>query len=284
MTSLSGSSSRPCQRPIMGGDGLAQLRQAHHRRVLVPAVDHRLGGLAAHVLGAGVVGEALAEIDRAGLARQPRHHLEHARLEIGEDRVHGLALARRKGAITLPRQGARFPVGLRRIEARPLKRGRPSIDQNQPGRRPASRPIRPLAASAGCWSGPKLPRRTVNRPCDARHSAFPAGFQRTFVRTSAASARSRAASRGRRRWSGGPADKAAARAERPPAAPGAIGAPSPGRSPRGRSRPSGGSRAGRRRGARARPCRRRPSPSRSVCGTSPIWRRSSSRMLVSPGV
>ena len=104
---------------IMGGDGLAKLQQPHHRRVLVPTVDHRLGGLAADILGAGVVGEALAEIDRAGLARQPRHDLENARLEIGEDRVHGLALARRKGAITLPRQGEVSPWACAE-----LKRGR----------------------------------------------------------------------------------------------------------------------------------------------------------------
>jgi hypothetical protein len=74
---------------VMRGDGLTQLRQAHHGRVLVPALDHPLGGLAPHVLGAGVVRKALAEIDRAGLPCQPRHHLEDARLEIGEDGIHG---------------------------------------------------------------------------------------------------------------------------------------------------------------------------------------------------
>ena len=51
--------------PVMLGDGGAQLGHAQHRRILVPAVDHRLGRLAPHVLRAGIVREALAEIDRA---------------------------------------------------------------------------------------------------------------------------------------------------------------------------------------------------------------------------
>ena len=42
----------PLEAPVVGGDRRAQLRQAEHRRILVPAVDDRLGRLGAHV-GAG---------------------------------------------------------------------------------------------------------------------------------------------------------------------------------------------------------------------------------------
>lgn len=55
---------------VMGRDRLTQLRQAHHRRILVPAGNHRLGGLAAHVLRARIVGKALAEIYRLMLSRE----------------------------------------------------------------------------------------------------------------------------------------------------------------------------------------------------------------------
>src|SRR5262249_15580542 len=73
---------------VMHGDGAAQLGNAEHRGILIPAVDRRLGGLAAHVLGTGIVGKALAEIDGVVLARERRHHLEHRDRQIGEDRIH----------------------------------------------------------------------------------------------------------------------------------------------------------------------------------------------------
>ena len=73
---------------IVRGDRRAQLRQAEHRRILVPAVNHRLGRLGAYVGGPGIVGEALAEIDRLALARQARHDFEDADAEPGEKGVH----------------------------------------------------------------------------------------------------------------------------------------------------------------------------------------------------
>ena len=90
MTSVSGSSVEALEAAVVRGDGLAQLRQAHHRRILVPAVDDRLGGLAADVLGAGIVGKALAEIDRAGLAGEARHGLEDGGRQVGEDGFMGV--------------------------------------------------------------------------------------------------------------------------------------------------------------------------------------------------
>src|SRR3546814_7658558 len=61
---------------VVGGDRLAQRGQAHHRRILVPAGQHGLGGRATHILRAGVVGKTLAEIDRLVMTGQPRHGLE----------------------------------------------------------------------------------------------------------------------------------------------------------------------------------------------------------------
>ena len=61
----------------MFGDRRAQFGQAHHRGILIVAVQHRIRRLAAHVLGAGIVGKALSEIDRLLLAGERRHHLEN---------------------------------------------------------------------------------------------------------------------------------------------------------------------------------------------------------------
>jgi hypothetical protein len=55
---------------VMRRHSLAQFRHSHHRRILVPAVDHLLGRLAAHVLGTGIVGKSLPEIDGLALARK----------------------------------------------------------------------------------------------------------------------------------------------------------------------------------------------------------------------
>ena len=62
--------------PIMRGDRLPQFRNAHHRRILVVAVDHRIGRLAANVLGAWIVRKTLAEIDGVVVARKLRHRFE----------------------------------------------------------------------------------------------------------------------------------------------------------------------------------------------------------------
>jgi hypothetical protein len=60
---------------------------------LIPPAHHGLGRLAAHVLGARIVGKALAQIDRLVLARELRHHLEHGNGKLGKHRVHAGTLA-----------------------------------------------------------------------------------------------------------------------------------------------------------------------------------------------
>src|SRR5579864_1489923 len=104
----------------MRGDGGAKFRQAHHRRILVPAVDHRFGRLGAHVLRSLIVGKALAEIDRLPLARQPRHDLEDARLNFCEYRVHACPSRRRETPALLlaPTPWISWPMILR--ESNPL--------------------------------------------------------------------------------------------------------------------------------------------------------------------
>jgi hypothetical protein len=72
----------------MGGDRLAQLGQAAHRRILARRAGQRRGGALDHVLGPAEIGEALAEIDRLELAREPRHMLEDGGRQVGEERVH----------------------------------------------------------------------------------------------------------------------------------------------------------------------------------------------------
>ena len=67
--------------PVGGGDGLAQRGHAHHRRILVGAVHDRPGGDGADIVGALVVGEALAEIDGAMLGGQRRHGGEDGRAQ-----------------------------------------------------------------------------------------------------------------------------------------------------------------------------------------------------------
>ena len=74
--------------PVMFGDRAAQLRQAHHRRILIVAVQDGVGGLAAHVLGTGIVGKALPQIDGLLFAGERRHHLEDGGGQIGEKTVH----------------------------------------------------------------------------------------------------------------------------------------------------------------------------------------------------
>ncbi len=75
---------------IVGRDGLTQFGKAHHGRILIVAVQNGVGGLAADILGSGIVGKALTEIDGVGVARELRHHLEDRDREIPECFVHGL--------------------------------------------------------------------------------------------------------------------------------------------------------------------------------------------------
>ncbi len=67
----------------MGGDGLAQLGDTQHGRVLVwtlqgGGVEHSL-----NAVGAVLVGETLAQIDGLMLDRQAGHDLEHRGAEAG---------------------------------------------------------------------------------------------------------------------------------------------------------------------------------------------------------
>ena len=74
---------------VMGRNRLPQFRNAHHRRVLVVAVHHRVRGGAANVLRPGIVRETLAEIDRVVVARELRHRLEDGDGQIRKYLVHG---------------------------------------------------------------------------------------------------------------------------------------------------------------------------------------------------
>ena len=49
---------------VMTGNRLPEFGPPHHGRVLVPAFHQGIGGLAPHILRAGIIGKALAEIDR----------------------------------------------------------------------------------------------------------------------------------------------------------------------------------------------------------------------------
>ena len=74
---------------VMGRDRLPQFGNAHHRRVLVVAVQGRVGRGAADVLRPGIVGKALAEIDGVVVAGRLRHRLEHGDRKVGKDLIHG---------------------------------------------------------------------------------------------------------------------------------------------------------------------------------------------------
>ena len=73
---------------IMAGDGLAQFGQAHHRRILVPAIDHRIGGLLTHIERARIIGETLTEIDGLRFTRPRRHGFEDRGRQTGKNGVH----------------------------------------------------------------------------------------------------------------------------------------------------------------------------------------------------
>ncbi len=85
--------------PIVVGHGPAQLRHAHHRRVLVGEASGGVVEGLEHGHGPFLVGEPLAEIDGLMLDGEPRHDLEDGRAE------------RRKGAVErlhgpVPRAGS----------------------------------------------------------------------------------------------------------------------------------------------------------------------------------
>ena len=74
---------------VVRRDRRPQLRNAHHRRILVVAVQRRVSRRPPDVLRAGIVGKALAEIDRVVVARGLRHRLEDGDGKVGKDLVHG---------------------------------------------------------------------------------------------------------------------------------------------------------------------------------------------------
>ncbi len=98
--------------PVMGGDRLPQLRNSHHRGVLVVAVHHRVGCGAPNILRAGIVGKALAEIDGVVVARELRHRLENRDRQVGKHlvhRSHGTVSRRSWSAIPRPSRPAFRP-------------------------------------------------------------------------------------------------------------------------------------------------------------------------------
>ena len=74
--SAPGRSARPYSASILARHRLAQRRHAGHRRVLVQARAHRGVHRVEQRRVAVEVGEALAEVDRAVLGGQRRHHGE----------------------------------------------------------------------------------------------------------------------------------------------------------------------------------------------------------------
>src|SRR5258706_3730122 len=75
--------------PVMSRDRLPQLRNAHHRRVLVVAVHDSGRRHAAKVFRAGIIRKTLAEIDGVIVARELRHRLEDGNGKVRKDLVHG---------------------------------------------------------------------------------------------------------------------------------------------------------------------------------------------------
>ncbi len=75
--------------PLVGlRDGGPQFRDAHHRRILVPAArDDLLGGETPDILRPVDIRESLPEVDRAVFLCEPRHHLEDAGRQPRIDRI-----------------------------------------------------------------------------------------------------------------------------------------------------------------------------------------------------
>jgi hypothetical protein len=78
---------QPLEAPGVLGDRLAQLGQAHHRRVLIVPLQQIVRRRPTHRLGPLVVGKALAEVDRLMLAGERRHHLEDRGAEAGHQEI-----------------------------------------------------------------------------------------------------------------------------------------------------------------------------------------------------
>ena len=83
---------------VMIGDGLPELGQAAHRRILVRSGQQSLGGPGDDILGPAEIGKALTQIDRPMLDGERRHAGEDVGRHVGEERVHSLAITAKAAA------------------------------------------------------------------------------------------------------------------------------------------------------------------------------------------
>ena len=80
---------QPLEAPGVVGDGLAELRNPHHRRILVVTVQQIVRSRRPHLFRPLVVGKALPEIHRLVLAGERRHDFEDCRAQAGHRGVCG---------------------------------------------------------------------------------------------------------------------------------------------------------------------------------------------------
>jgi hypothetical protein len=71
----------------MAGERLTQFGRAEHGRILVIAVQQRIGRGVAHIVRPAIIGKTLTEIDGLMLERQLRHHLENGGGHVAEQRI-----------------------------------------------------------------------------------------------------------------------------------------------------------------------------------------------------
>ena len=114
--------------PVMGRDRLPQLREAHHRRILVVAVHHRVRRGPPDILRSGMVGKTLAEIDGVVVAGELRHRLEDRDGKIREIPCSWKSWQRSAAALGRQSRGlpAQYPPGEMLVvgKARGLRRQR----------------------------------------------------------------------------------------------------------------------------------------------------------------
>ena len=87
---------------VVRGHGFAQFGHAPHGRVLIGPVGQERLRAVAHVIRPVAVGKPLAEIDRAMIRREARHHLEDRSAHLGEDRVSGFHLDKAPVTLSIP--------------------------------------------------------------------------------------------------------------------------------------------------------------------------------------
>ena len=146
----------PVEAAVGGGDGVPQFGHAGHRRILVAAVEQRVGGGAEHVLRPVGVGEALAEVDRAVLDGERRHDGEDGGADTGQQLVRGLHSASpgmRQGVRQIMRHAG---SGAQQLPKKRAAHACPQAGQNGAQPLPAGR-----AESGGQRSRPNLPAGTL---------------------------------------------------------------------------------------------------------------------------